>query len=238
MKSLLSFSTLVLVLTVSFAQNAPKKPAPAAPKPVQSSPLKNQLDSFSYAIGISMANFYRDQGIQNINSAMLSKALADHKAGKALMDENQCNTAILGYIQVVKSQKSAEVRKAGQAFLAANKNKPGVITTKSGLQYLILKDGTGPKPTLMDKVKVHYHGTLIDGTVFDSSVDRGEPLVLSVDGVISGWIEALQLMPVGSKWRLFIPSDLAYGDNDTGPAIKGGSTLIFEVELLEIVPKS
>ena len=113
-------------------------------------------------------------------------------------------------------------------------SKAGVVTLPSGLQYQIIKEGTGPKPTATDKVKCHYHGMLIDGTVFDSSVDRGQPIELSVSGVIPGWTEALQLMPVGSKWKLFIPSNLAYGDQETG-AIKAGSTLIFDVELLDIV---
>ena len=125
--------------------------------------------------------------------------------------------------------------KAGEAFLAENKTKPGVVTTASGLQYMVIKEGTGPKPQPSDKVKCHYHGTLIDGTVFDSSIDRGEPIEFPVTGVIQGWVEALQLMPVGSKWKLFIPPSLAYGDNAAGPKITPGSTLIFDVELLDIV---
>ena len=125
--------------------------------------------------------------------------------------------------------------KAGEAFLAANKTKPGVVTTASGLQYQVITEGTGPRPLPSDKVKCHYHGTLLDGTVFDSSVDRGQPVDFPVTGVIQGWVEALQLMPVGSKWKLFLPANLAYGDNAAGPKITPGSTLIFDVELLEIV---
>ena len=117
---------------------------------------------------------------------------------------------------------------------AANKTKPGVVTLPSGLQYLILKQGDGPKPKLTDTIKFHYHGTLLDGTVFESSYERGQPIVYAVGGLIPGWTEALQLMPVGSKWRLFIPSNLAYGDQDSGK-IKGGSTLVFDVEVLEIM---
>jgi FKBP-type peptidyl-prolyl cis-trans isomerase FklB len=128
-------------------------------------------------------------------------------------------------------------KKAGEAFLAENKKKPGVVTLPSGLQYTIMKKGDGPIPAAADTVRCHYHGTLIDGSVFDSSVERGQPAEFPVSGVIQGWVEALQLMPVGSKWKLFIPSNLAYGDNQMGPKIAPGSTLIFEVELLEIVKK-
>jgi FKBP-type peptidyl-prolyl cis-trans isomerase FklB len=138
-------------------------------------------------------------------------------------------------MQKAKAEKASAAKKQGQDFLAANKNKPGVVTTPSGLQYLVLKTGTGPKPALTDMVRVHYHGTLIDGRVFDSSVERGQPIELSVNGVIPGWTEALQMMPVGSKWKLFVPSNLAYGDQQAGPMIAPGSTLIFDVELLDIV---
>jgi FKBP-type peptidyl-prolyl cis-trans isomerase FklB len=228
------------VSTAAFAQGTAKKPAATARKPVaKPSPaaLKNQADSFSYAIGVSIANFYREQGITGINSSLVTKALTDCKNGKPALDDGQVNSIIMAYMQQKRSEKSAGTRKAGEAFLAENKNKPGVVTTSSGLQYMILKEGNGPKPTAADQVKVHYHGTLIDGTVFDSSVQRGEPIVFPLSNVIPGWVEAIQLMPVGSKWRLFVPSNLAYGDNDAGPVIKAGSTLIFDVELLEIVAK-
>lgn len=238
MKKLL-FCALLIPALSGFTQTAPKKPAPKttakpATKPV-APVLKNKVDSFSYAIGVSIANFYKEQGIKEINSNMVTRALSDSKAGKALLTEDQVNTCIMNYMQEKKSEKSAGARKAGEAFCAENKTKPGVITTASGLQYQIIKEGTGPKPGPNDQVKVHYHGTLIDGTVFDSSVQRGEPIVLGVSNVIIGWVEALQMMPVGSKWKLVIPSNLGYGDNDAGPFIKAGSTLIFEVELIEIV---
>jgi FKBP-type peptidyl-prolyl cis-trans isomerase FklB len=158
-----------------------------------------------------------------------------NKKVKPLMDEQQCNTTIVNYMQKAKAEKSAGTKKIGEEFLAANKTKPGVVTLPSGLQYTVMKEGTGPKPGPADKVKVHYHGTLIDGRVFDSSVDRGQPIELSVNGVIPGWTEALQLMPVGSKWKLFIPSNLGYGDQQAGALIAPGSTLIFDVELLDIV---
>ena len=134
-----------------------------------------------------------------------------------------------------KKEKAEANLKAGNDFLEANKQKPGVVALPSGLQYEIITEGTGAKPGATSNVTCHYHGTLIDGRVFDSSVDRGQPIELSVNGVIPGWTEALQLMPVGSKWKLFIPSNLAYGDQQAGPLITPGSTLIFEVELLDII---
>ena len=126
-------------------------------------------------------------------------------------------------------------KKAGEEFLSINKGRAGVVTLPSGLQYQVLQQGNGEKPKATDKVKCHYHGTLINGTVFDSSVERGTPAVFGVNQVIPGWVEALQLMPVGSKWRLFIPSNLAYGENGAGEMIEPNSTLIFDVELLDIV---
>ena len=151
------------------------------------------------------------------------------------MSDQQANNIFVAYVQKMKAEKAAENKKAGEAFLAANKNNPGVVTLPSGLQYVILKEGNGPKPTVADKIKCNYEGKLLDGTIFDSSIKQGGPIELSVGGVIQGWTEALQLMPVGSKWRLFVPSGLAYGDQQAGPFIKPGSTLIFELELLEIV---
>src|SRR5574343_1653942 len=164
MKKLLIIALCFPALTV-LAQPSGKKPATKpAPKTVAkpSAPvLKNKVDSFSYAIGLSIANFYREQGIKDINSALVTKALADSKAGKTILTEEQVNTCIMNYMQEKKSEKSAGARKAGEAFLAENKKKPGVITTASGLQYQIIKEGTGPKPGPNDQVKVHYHGTLL-----------------------------------------------------------------------------
>jgi FKBP-type peptidyl-prolyl cis-trans isomerase FklB len=200
--------------------------------------LKTPQDSLSYAIGLSVANFYKQMNITNINSSLVTRAINDvNKKGKTLMDDQQANACMSNYIQKTKAEKASGNKKIGLDFLAANKKKPGVVTLPSGLQYTIIKDGTGPKPALTDMVRVHYHGTLIDGKVFDSSVERGQPIELAVNGVIPGWTEALQLMPVGSKWKLFIPSNLAYGDQQAGPMITPGSTLVFDVELLDIVKK-
>jgi FKBP-type peptidyl-prolyl cis-trans isomerase FklB len=197
--------------------------------------LKNGKDSLSYAIGLSVANFYKQYHITDINGNLVLKAINDvtHQ-NKVLMDEQEASMCISRSVQMARSAEADPARKAGESFLAANKTKPGVVTLPSGLQYTVVKEGSGPKPTINDTVRVHYHGTLINGQVFDSSVDRGQPVELPVGRVIRGWTEALQLMPVGSKWKLFIPSNLAYGDQGAG-AIPPGSTLIFDVELLDIV---
>lgn len=240
MKILLVATLSAAIALPSLAQTAhpaaTHKPAAAA-TPVA---LKTTQDSLSYAIGLSVANFYKQQNITNINTALVMRAINDvNKGNKLVLDEQQANQTIVNFMQKAKAEKASVAKKQGQDFLAANKNKPGVVTTSSGLQYLVLKTGTGPKPALTDMVRVHYHGTLIDGKVFDSSVERGQPIELSVNGVIPGWTEALQMMPVGSKWKLFIPSNLAYGDQQAGPMIAPGSTLVFDVELLDIVkPKT
>jgi len=203
-----------------------------------SAPVKlvSQTDSLSYSIGIMVAGFYKQQGITAINTDLVNLAIQDKMKGdNTLLNEQQCNQVVMNYIEKAKAEKAAAAKKLGEAFLAENKTKPGVVTTASGLQYLILKEGTGPKPAVTDKVKCDYEGKLIDGTIFDSSIKSGKPLEFAVNGVIKGWTEALQLMNTGSKWRLFIPSELAYGDQQMGPDIKPGSTLIFEVELIEIV---
>jgi FKBP-type peptidyl-prolyl cis-trans isomerase FklB len=238
MRKTLFTSGLLIAAIISMAQGK-KDPARQHVKrtvPTSPSALKNATDSVSYAIGMSLASFYKEQGITTVNASLVTKALNDAMKGqKTLLTEEQMNMSITNYLQQMKKEKSAAARKTGEEFLAANKTKPGVVTLPSGLQYQVVKEGTGPKPGPTDTVKCHYHGTLINGTIFDSSVDRGQPIDFPVNGVIKGWVEALQLMPVGSKWKLFIPADLAYGDNQAGAKIAPGSTLIFDVELLEIV---
>jgi FKBP-type peptidyl-prolyl cis-trans isomerase FklB len=234
----------ILLISVAFCTQglvaqtkpAPKPtPKPMPTKPVTTNPMKNGNDSMSYAIGLSLAQFYKQQGIEKFNSALVSKGMSDATKGTPLMNEEQMNMSISNYLQTLKAEKALANKKVGAEFLAANKSKPGVVTLPSGLQYIVVKEGTGAKPTINDKVKCHYHGTLIDGTIFDSSVERGQPIDFPVNGVIKGWVEALQLMPVGSKWKLFIPSELGYGDNQAGAKIGPGSTLIFDVELIDIV---
>lgn len=233
-KNALLFGALGLLSLPAFAQQ--KKPVKKGAPTAKVNPLiRTKIDTVSYGIGQDIGNTLKAQGFDSLNYDLLIKAIKDAAKGKTpILTKEQCNTSISDYLQKIKVQKMSKNKIAGEQFLAENKAKPGVTTLPSGLQYVILKEGTGEKPTINDKVKTHYHGTLIDGTVFDSSVERGEPISFPVGGVIRGWTEALQLMPVGSKWKLFIPSELAYGDRAAGPKIGPGSALVFEVELIAI----
>jgi FKBP-type peptidyl-prolyl cis-trans isomerase len=207
--------------------------------------LKNKEDSLSYAFGIVNYNALATDSLM-LDPMIVAKAMLDGKEGKPLMADDIARSFIMVFItqrEALKVEKKAELNKEvfkdyiaqNEAFLAKNKEKAGVIVTASGLQYEVIKMGTGPKPTAENTVKVHYVGTLIDGTEFDSSVKRNEPTQFPVSGVIPGWTEALQLMPVGSRFKLCLPQSIAYGANGAGEVIRPYSTLIFEVELLEIV---
>jgi FKBP-type peptidyl-prolyl cis-trans isomerase FklB len=236
--SILSICVLCSVIATAQNKSSATKPKPPVKSTTSTAPvLRTALDSFSYAMGMNLGSFCNQQNIKSVNTSMLLKGLGDaSKPGKALFTEQQMSQVISGYLGKRNAQKASVAKAAGEKFLAENAKKPGVVTLPSGLQYMVLKAGTDTtKPKITDQVKCHYEGTLIDGTEFESSVKNGEPVVFPVNGVIKGWIEALQLMNVGSKWRLFIPSHLAYGDNQAGPMIAPGSTLIFDVELLEIV---
>jgi FKBP-type peptidyl-prolyl cis-trans isomerase len=230
------------------SQTTPATKKPAAPPALT---LKDQKDKVSYALGMSLGTNLRMQGIE-VDPSIVSQALKDALAGtKPLLTEDEMRAALqqlqseLRAKQEIKRKEMEEARKKagetnkteGAAFLAANKSKEGVVTLPSGLQYKIITPGTGPKPTAADRVVCNYRGTLINGTEFDSSYKRGEPATFPVSGVIKAWTEALQLMPVGSKWQLFIPSELAYGERGAGADIGPNAVLIFEVELLSIVPK-
>lgn len=194
------------------------------------------MDKVSYALGLSIGNNFRASGIQNLQVEDFVKGLNDVlNETKSEISYDEAKQILNEYFMKLHQERLELNKKAGEEFLQINKGKAGVVTLPSGLQYQVLKQGEGNKPTTLDKVKCHYHGTLINGTVFDSSVQRGEPAVFGVSQVIPGWTEALQLMPVGSKWRLFIPSDLAYGERGAGEAIEPNSTLVFDVELLDIV---
>jgi FKBP-type peptidyl-prolyl cis-trans isomerase len=211
--------------------------------------LKTQKEKFSYAIGMKtgqrMADSFNKQSVP-FDPAILARGLKDGlSGGKTLLTDDEAQAAIKAVQEDVGKKQQEKMHEAGAAnskegtaFLAANKGKEGVVTLPSGLQYKILKAGTGPKPTASDTVVCNYSGTLISGKEFDSSYKRGQPATFPVSGVIKGWTEALQLMPVGSKWQLFIPSDLAYGERGAGGDIGPDSTLIFEVELLSIQDKS
>ena len=232
------FTLTAAAITVNAQVKKPAaKPTAATTKPaVAVNPLKNNTDSASYALGARIAQNIKSQGFDGINQLIFQKAMDDVFKGKKLAIVDEGLDACIGtYQQKAQSSKAAVAKAAGKKFLEANGKRAGVITLPSGLQYEVVKAGTDTtKPTMGDKVKCHYHGTLIDGKVFDSSVDRGEPIVFPVAGVIKGWTEALQLMTVGSKWKLYIPSELAYGDQQAGPSIAPGSTLIFDVELISI----
>jgi FKBP-type peptidyl-prolyl cis-trans isomerase FklB len=197
--------------------------------------LTTQIDSVSYSLGISVANNLKNSGFESIETDAMASAFNDVFSDKEVrITEDEANLLIQDYFLELSEKKSQEATAEGSSFLIENAKKEGVITTSSGLQYEIITNGTGATPSESDKVTVHYHGTLLDGTVFDSSVDRGQPATFPVNGVIPGWVEALQLMNVGSKYKLYIPSDLAYGERGAGGAIGPNATLIFEVELLSI----
>jgi FKBP-type peptidyl-prolyl cis-trans isomerase FklB len=239
-----------LFVGTCLAQQTPSQQAPAAAgqssaasqqPALKSRPeLPTPKDKFSYALGMNIGTNLRRQDVP-VDPDVLMRGLKDSlSGGQTLLTDDEARAAIMEVQNQIRKQQQEKMaaegetnKKAGEAFLAANKSKDGVVTLPDGLQYKILTAGTGPKPAATDSVTVNYRGTLVNGTEFDSSYKRGQPATFPVNGVIKGWTEALQLMPVGSKWQLFIPSDLAYGDRAPGD-IGPNSTLIFEVELLKI----
>jgi FKBP-type peptidyl-prolyl cis-trans isomerase FklB len=246
----------MMLLGTSQAQQGPAAKAPAVPaaKTVRRAPaaksqplpaLTTQKDKFSYALGMNLGTNLHKQSVP-VDPNILLRGLKDALAGgKTALTEDQARAALMEVQNEMRKkqqeqaqQAGAASKKEGEAFLADNKSKDGVVTLPSGLEYKILTQGTGPKPAAGDSVVCNYRGTLLNGTEFDSSYKRGQPATFPVGGVIKGWTEALQLMPVGSKWQLFIPSDLAYGEHSPSPEIGPDSTLIFEVELLSIQNKS
>ncbi|MBP3518990.1 MAG: FKBP-type peptidyl-prolyl cis-trans isomerase [Parabacteroides sp.] len=208
----------------------------------KSASLKTAADSVSYAIGLSTGAGYKDNlktlpgdpaNVDDLIAGFIQGIKGDSSAMK--MTPQAAQAYIQTYFMEASARDAKKTKEEGEKFLAENKTKKDVITTESGLQYQVVTEGTGEKPTADDKVKVHYTGTLLNGTVFDSSVERGEPAEFGVGQVIKGWTEVLQLMPVGSKYIVWIPSELAYGERGAGGDIKPNSTLKFEIELLEIV---
>lgn len=194
------------------------------------------MDKLSYALGLSMGNNFKSSGIQSLDIDDFANGVkAIYENTKPEMTYDEAKQIINEFFTRMQQEITEKNREIGEKFLAENKKRAGVITLPSGLQYEVITEGKGAKPKATDKVKCHYEGQLINGQVFDSSVKRGEPAIFGVNQVIPGWVEALQLMPVGSKWKLYIPSDLAYGEKGAGEAIAPNSTLIFEVELLDIV---
>jgi FKBP-type peptidyl-prolyl cis-trans isomerase FklB len=235
----------------SSTNSSTKAQTPAAKRPATTAKtappltLKTQKEKFSYALGMKMgANLHRQD--VPVDPNILARGLKDGLAGsKTLLTDEEAQAAITAVQNDLRQKQQAKMqaegaanKKEGDAFLSANKAKDGVVTLPSGLEYKILKEGSGPKPAASDSVVCNYRGTLINGTEFDSSYKRGQPATFPVTGVIKGWTEALQLMPVGSKWQLFIPADLAYGERGPAPEIGPNATLVFEVELLSIQDKS
>ena len=227
-------AAMALVTTIVAVAQDTAGAAQAAPQP------KTDKDKFSYALGMNFGENFRKQGLE-LDPAVFAKAFAEaFNTGKTDMSEQDMQAVLTAAAQeirkkqaAVQAEKSEKAQKEGESFLAENKTKEGVVTLPSGLQYKILKPGTGEKPTLEDTVVCNYKGTLINGTEFDASEKHGGPASFPVKGVIAGWTEALQLMPVGSKWQLFVPSNLAYGPQGP-PDIGPNATLIFEVELVSI----
>lgn len=225
----------VFVVALIVAATSCQQGGPASVK------LETSADSVSYAIGVLVGSNNKQQlqtapGSDEMNIEAMAAAFRSASLGEEVkISEEDANAIVQKFFRDASEREAQTNLEEGNKFLEENGKREGVTTTESGLQYEVLTEGTGAKPAATDKVRVHYHGTLIDGTVFDSSVDRGEPAVFGVNQVISGWTEALQLMPVGSKWKVFIPANLAYGPRGAGADIGPNSALIFEVELLEIV---
>lgn len=196
------------------------------------------MNKVSYALGLSIGQNFRASGFDEINLDDFLTGVRDVLEGaEPQMTYDEAKVVINDYFQEVRRKAVEQNKEAGEEFLKINGHKTGVVTLPSGLQYEVIKMGDGPKPELTDTVECHYHGTLINGQVFDSSMDRGQTAKFPLQGVIKGWTEILQLMPVGSKWKVTIPSDLAYGDRGAGEMIQPGSTLIFIIELIAIVGK-
>lgn len=237
-KKILTISVSFFFAGICFSQTT-KTVVKPAPKPavVPAPVLKTLRDSASYAMGLFVINVFRQQGINNINSAMVARAINDVQNKKPqLLNDNQANTAIMTYQNKMQALKSKPNIEAGMKFLSDNRSRPGVKTMPSGLQYEIITEGTGPIPVISDSVTCNYIGRFINGTEFENSYQAGKPITFAVTGVIKGWTEALLMMPVGSKWKVYVPYQLAYGPSDYY-SIPGGSALIFEMELVGIVGK-
>lgn len=194
------------------------------------------MDKLSYALGLSMGHNFLGSGIKSLNVEDFAKGVeAVYKQEKPEISFDEAKKIINEFFSNLQDEIAETNKQAGKEFLAENAKRSGVVVLPSGLQYEVLVEGKGRKPKATDKVQCHYHGTLIDGQVFDSSIQRGTPAVFGVNQVIPGWVEALQLMPEGSRWKLYIPSDLAYGEQGAGGSIPANATLIFEVELIKIL---
>lgn len=236
MKHLYLF-TIVLLLASCGTSKTTEQAAKSTSDTASSVANTNEttMDTLSYSVGVLVAQNLKQQGLDKVNPTDLAQAIEDVVAGKDLkVSVQDANRQVQVYMQEAQQRAQAANAEKGKQFLAANKQKDGVKVTDSGLQYTVLQEGTGQMPKASDEVTVHYEGTLIDGTVFDSSYKRGQPTSFPLNGVIKGWTEGLQLMKEGAKYRFFIPSELAYGARGAGAQIGPNSTLIFDVELIEI----
>lgn len=194
------------------------------------------MDKLSYALGLVIGHNLKEMGVDNLNGADFAQAVADVLAGKATaMTNAEAQQIVATYMQEKEAEKGKAAREAGEKFLVENAKKEGVVVLPSGLQYVVLTEGSGRKPSATDNVKCHYEGRLTDGTVFDSSYRRGEPAVFPLNGVIAGWTEGVQLMGEGAKFRFFIPYNLAYGERGAGGSIPPYAALVFDVELIEVM---
>lgn len=228
-KNLVVILTLVLLAAFTACDNSKSASSSAV--------VETEVDSVALSLGYSIGANLKEQ-FPDVNAALIAEGIVksfDGEANPLFASEQEADMAIRAYLQEESVRQAQANVEKGEAFLAENAKRDGVMVTESGLQYEVLTEGDGPKPTAENTVKVHYHGTTIDGEVFDSSVDRGEPAQFPLNGVIPGWTEGVQLMSVGSKYKLYVPADLAYGERGAGGMIGPNSTLVFEVELLEIV---
>ncbi len=238
MKKIVFCLLAISLQQLSIAQ-VKKSPAPKSKTAATDVVLKNAVDSFSYAAGLSIAGSMQQQGIDNINSAILSKALDDVlKKKPQLLTQEQATMTLQQKLQEYAKKKNEAQKAKAETFFAENKKRKEVTALPNGLQYEVLKSGAagGIKPAPVDTVVVDYVGTLIDGTEFDNSIKRGEPAEFPLNGVIKGWTEILQLMTKGDKWKVYIPSELGYGERGAGGSIPPNSTLIFEINLIDIKP--
>jgi len=225
---------LLISPLISIALEA-QKPTKNATDSLAHKPFNSATDSLSYSLGVLVGNNLKSGGFSDINLEIFQQGLNSAMKGeKSMITTEKCQEIVQNYSKEKEMKMGSANRTAGEQYLAKNKLRKEVTTLPDGLQYEIMKAGDGAKPKDTDNVLVHYHGTLMDGTIFDSSVDRGEPIEFPLNGVIKGWTEVLQLMPVGSKWKVYIPYQLAYGDRSPGGSIQPYSMLIFEIELLAI----
>ena len=235
-KHIVLLGASLLVLSSSAMDQGDKKKKPKDKEKKSTVVLANENDSLSYAIGVSIANNISTSGIEGLNESIMGQAVLDHANKANQLPNEMVDPYIQGILARRESEKAAKTMEQETTFLKENKLKQGVITTESGLQYKIIREGIGLSPDDNDTIVVHYKGSLVDGTTFDSSYDRKEPITITAGQVIQGWGEGLKLMKAGGQYELYIPQNLAYGEQGAGGVIPPFATLIFEMEIVEIKP--